>query len=247
MKTVALYSIKGGVGKTAAAVNLAFEASRGGSRVLLWDLDPQGAATFYFRLKPLVRGGAERLVSDKGDLASHLRATDHTGLHAIPADFSLRHLDLHLDDHKRPTGRLATLLEPLSEHYDVVFIDCAPGITLTSESVFAAADLLLVPTIPTTLSTRTLDQLHAFLDGRPSSPRVLAFASIVDRRKKLQRDLAAELLVGAAGFLHTAIPNATVVEQMGIERSPVALFAPASPAARAFRELWVEVAAELWG
>ncbi len=246
MKILATYSIKGGVGKTTAAVNLAYEAARTGARVLLWDLDPQGAATFFLRVKAHVRGGAQRLVGARGSLDADLHATDYPGLHIIPADFSLRHLDLHLDDAKRPTKRLAALLEPLAERYDVAILDCPPGITLTSESVFAAVDALLVPTIPTTLSARTLEQLAGFLADNPGGPLMMPFASMVDRRKKLQRDLVAGLAAGTPGSLATVIPNASVVEQMGVERAPVAAYAPSSPAAAAFRALWAEVAARLW-
>jgi len=64
VKVAATYSIKGGVGKTSTAVNLAFEAARGGARVLVWDLDPQGAATYVFRVRPKVRGGSRRLVRE---------------------------------------------------------------------------------------------------------------------------------------------------------------------------------------
>ena len=246
MKTLATYSIKGGVGKTTAAVNLAYEASRTGARVLLWDLDPQGAATYFLRVKASVKGGAERLVGDKGSLEAHLRATDHPGLHLIPADFTLRHLDLHLDDTKQPTARLAALLEPLAGRYDVAIVDCAPGITLTSESVFVAVDALLVPTIPTTLSKRTLDQLSDFLADNPGGPTILPFASMVDRRKKLQRELVAVLARETPGVLPTVIANASVVEQMGLERAPVAVFAPRSHSATAFRQLWADIASRLW-
>ena len=141
-----------------------------GVRVLLWDLDPQGAATFFFRVKPYVDGGAKRLIGAKGSLVANIHATDHPGLDLVPADFSLRHLDLRLDDAKRPTRRLARLLEPLSNRYDLAILDCPPGITLTSESVFSAADALLVPTIPTPLSKRTLDQLSEFLADHPAPP-----------------------------------------------------------------------------
>jgi cellulose biosynthesis protein BcsQ len=246
MKTLATYSIKGGVGKTTSAVNLAYEAARSGARVLLWDLDPQGAATFFFRVKPFVKGGVERLIGDEGALATNVYATDYPGLHMVPADFSLRHLDLHLDDTKRPTRRLAALLEPLADLYDVAILDCPPGATLTSESVFATVDALLVPTIPTTLSRRTLDQLSEFLAGDPSRPTVLPFASMVDRRKKLQRKLLIALAEETPGFLPTVIPNASAVELMGVERAPVAVYAPASPSALAFRDLWADVAAQLW-
>jgi chromosome partitioning protein len=91
MKVIATYSIKGGVGKTTTAVNLAAEAAATGVRTLLWDLDPQGAATFLLRVKPRVKGGAERLAGTKGELDPHVRGTDQPGLHLVPADFSLRH------------------------------------------------------------------------------------------------------------------------------------------------------------
>ena len=246
MKTLATYSIKGGVGKPTSAVNLAYEAACSGARVVLWDLDPQGAATFFFRVKPFVDGGAKRLIGSKGSLAANIHATDYPGLDLAPADFSLRHLDLHLDDAKRPTRRLARLLEPLSNRYDLAILDCPPGITLTSESVFSAVDALLVPTIPTPLSKRTLDQLSEFLADYPSPPAILPFASMVDRRKKLQREFTDALAAQTCDFLPTVIPNASALERMGVERAPIATFAPNSPAAIAFRHLWSDVLARLW-
>ncbi len=246
MKVLATYSIKGGVGKTTTAINLAHEAAAAGSRVLLWDLDPQGAATFFVRVKPSVKGGAERLVSDAGSLGANIRATDDPAVHIVPADFSLRHLDIELDDTKRPTRRLAALLDPIADRYDVALLDCAPGITLASESVFTAADALIVPTIPTTLSQRTLDQLTRFLADQARSPMLLPFASMLDRRKRLQRDIVARLVSDIPGFLPTAIPNASVIERMGVERAPVAVFAPTSAAAFAFRQLWADIAARIW-
>ena len=246
MKVLATYSIKGGVGKTTTAINLAHQAAADGSRVLLWDLDPQGAATFFVRVKPFVKGGAQRLVKKSGSLAANIRATDDPAVHIVPADFSLRHLDLALNHAKRPTRRLAALLEPIADRYDVALLDCPPGITLTSESVFGAADALIVPTIPTTLSERTLDQLTDFLAQHPPAPLVLPFASMLDRRKRLQRDIVAHLMADITGFLPTAIPNASVIEQMGIQRSPIAVFAPKSPAATAYRHLWADISARVW-
>jgi cellulose biosynthesis protein BcsQ len=246
MKVVALYSIKGGVGKTTAAVNLAHAASVTGARVLLWDLDPQGAATFFVRVRPKVRGGSKRLVGKKGGLEEHVRATDLTGVHVIPADFSLRHLDVHLDATKKPVERLAALLAPVAAQYDLAVLDCAPGISLASESVFGAADMLIVPTIPTTLSARTLDQLDEFLGRLPHPPAVRPFFSMVDRRKSLHRELVDSLAERWPRALHTPTPSASAVERMGVERSPVGVFAPRSAAATAFGSLWQEIADELW-
>jgi cellulose biosynthesis protein BcsQ len=246
MKALATYSIKGGVGKTTAAVNLAHEAARAGARVLLWDLDPQGAVSFFLRIRPRVKGGVERLVGSKGELAPHVRATDVPGLHVVPADFSLRHLDLALEGSERPTERLADLLGPVADRYDVAILDCAPSISLASESVFGAVDALLVPVIPTTLSARTLAQLVAFLEEQDDErPDVLPFFSMVDGRKKLHRELVTGMAADGA-FLATAVPNASAVERMGTERAPIGAYAPSSPAARAFRDLWAEVASRLW-
>ena len=246
MKVLATYSIKGGVGKTTTAVNLAHEAASAGSRVLLWDLDPQGAATFFVRVKPSVKGGAGRLVTDPRSLEANIRSTDDAAVHIVPADFSLRHLDLELDNTKHPTRRLAALLEPIADRYDVALLDCAPGITLTSESVFHAADALIVPTIPTTLSERTLEQLTNFLAALTHPPLLLPFASMVDRRKRLQRDIVDHLRRDIPGFLPTAIPNASVIEHMGVERAPVALYAPTSAAAASFKQLWADITERIW-
>lgn len=246
MRTLATYSIKGGVGKTTTAVNLSFEAVSSGSRVLLWDLDPQGAATFFFRVKPRVKGGVRRLLGGAGGLAANRKETD-VGVHLVPADFSLRHLDVRLADGTGSTASLATLLEPLDDDYDVAILDCAPGITLGSEAVFRAADALLVPTVPTTLSVRTLDQLSTFLDGADEEvPEIWPFVSMLDRRKTLHRELIESLTHVEPPFLTTAIPNASAIERMAVHRAPLGEVAPRSRARKAFTELWSEVAARLW-
>ena len=246
MKVAATYSIKGGVGKTSAAVNLAFEAARGGARVLVWDLDPQGAATFLFRVRPKVRGGSRGLVGAEGELAPHVRGSDLSPVHVVPADFSLRHLDLHLEGTAQPTARLAALLDPLREHYDLALRDCPPSISLASESVFGAADALLVPVVPATLAARTLTQLVDFLDDQVDAPIVLPILSMVDRRRRMHKELVESLAADWPELLSTAIPAAAVIERMGLERAPVGVTAPTSPATRAYRSLWAEVAARLW-
>ena len=241
MKILATYNIKGGVGKTATAVNLAYLGARDGYRVLLWDLDPQGAASFLFRIKPRVKGGGKGLIQGTKSLDAAIKGTDYDGLDLLPADFTYRNLDLLLDGAKRPERRLASLLAPLKNEYDAVFLDCPPSISLLSESVLHAADLLLVPLIPTTLSVRTLDQLTGFVAGfNGHRPDVLAFFSMIDRRKRLHLQIAADLPAQRSDFAATAIPALSVIEQMSVQRAPVAAFAPRSKAALDYRELWAE-------
>jgi cellulose biosynthesis protein BcsQ len=247
VKVLATYSIKGGVGKTSTAVNLAYEAARGGARVLVWDLDPQGSATYLLRIRPKVRGGSRRLVGANGELAVHIRGSALSSVHVAPADFSLRHLDLHLEATKQPTERLAGLLAPVADHYDVALLDCPPSISLASESVFGAADALLVPVVPATLASRTLTQLSDFLDDRVEAPRVLPVLSMVDRRRSLHRALVQSLSDEWPELLRTSVPSAAVIERMGFERAPVGVFAPRTAAAAAYRELWQELAGLMWG
>ena len=163
MRVFATYNIKGGVGKTTTAVNLAYLAARDGQRTLLWDLDPQGAASYLFRIRPRVKGGAKALIRGARSLDDGVKGTDFDNLDLLPADFTYRNMDLELDAAKNSTRRLRRLLKPLSDEYDVIFLDCPPSISLVSENVMHAVDTLLVPLIPTTLSLRTLDQLTRFI------------------------------------------------------------------------------------
>lgn len=246
MRVVASYSIKGGVGKTTTAVNLAYEAARAGTRVLVWDLDPQGAATYLLRVRARVKGGSRRLVGDRGELAGHVRDTDVTGVHVVPADFSLRHLDLHLERTATPTTRLARLLGPLDGRYDLVLLDCPPNISRASEAIFEASDLLVVPVVPATLAGRALDQLAELFEAQPGAPEVVPLLSMLDRRRRLHRELAEALVARWPGALPTPVPAAAVVERMGVERAPVGAFAARSSVARAYAQVWAELAERLW-
>jgi cellulose biosynthesis protein BcsQ len=223
LRTLAVYNIKGGVGKTATAVNLAYLAALYGVRTLVWDLDPQGAASFYFRIRARVKGGGKKLVRGDTDPDLRIKATDFPGLDLLPADFSYRHLDLALDGTRKPLKRIGKILKPLGREYDLLIVDC-------------------VPTIPTPLSLRTLLQLLRSLSGvKTKGLAVLPFFCMVDRRKSLHRktaDLAEEIPIP---FLRTEIPYSSLVEQMGLHRAPLATYARTSKPARAYEALWREI------
>ncbi|MET0069884.1 MAG: AAA family ATPase [Candidatus Thiodiazotropha sp.] len=241
MHIIGVYNIKGGVGKTATAVNLSYLAARQGYRTLIWDLDPQAAATFYFRIQPKVKK-SKKLLTGKIDLDDVVKATDFDNLDMLPADFSYRNMDFRLEDAKKPTKQLLKLLRPLSRAYDYVFLDCPPSISLVSENIFRAAEGLLLPLIPTTLSLRTYQQLLDFLQGhRITGLELMPFFSMVDRRKRMHLDIMQNFPDAHGELLKAQIPYASDVEKMGIHRMPVQAFSPNCFAASAYQALWMDV------
>lgn len=241
-KIIATYNIKGGVGKTSTAVNIAFIAAQNNYKTLVWDLDPQGASTFYFRVKPKIKGGSKELIAGNRDLDGLIKATDFENLDLLPADFSFRNLDLVLDERKNPTQRLKKLLKPLGKEYDFIFLDCPPNISLLSEAIFEASDILLSPIIPTTLSLRTLEQLKKYLkNNKLKHLQLIPFFSMSDKRKKMHRDIMQSLTTKHQNILQTAIPYASDIERMGLERMPLGGFVKRSRSTEAYLNLWREM------
>lgn len=238
MRSIAVFSVKGGVGKSAIAVNLAHaSAMLSARRTLLWDLDAQGAATYTMRLKPRGAHSARKGIAD-GDLAQLIQASDFAGLDVLAADRSLRHLEAQLLDDK--AKRLKKLLKSLDADYDRVILDCPPGLTELADQIFRAVDLLIVPMLPSMLSMRAFEQLTDHLAREHKNGlAVLPVFSMVDRRKTLHRTAL------AAHPERLAIPYAASVEAMGHTRMPLLASQPRSVAAKAFAALWTQAERQL--
>lgn len=243
MNILACYSFKGGVGKTAAAVNLAYRAAQSGYRTLLIDLDPQGASSFYFRVRP--ESGSKwrtHTLEESDALLTQIRESDYSHLDLIPAQRSLRHLDILLKQADSKGTVLRRMLKKISNNYDLILLDCPPSISRLAENIFVAADLILVPVIPTPLSERTYDQLVRFFkDKEFDRKKLLPFFSMVDARKQLHRDTAVAMRSRYKRILRQAIPYSTDVERMGVHRTPLDLFARGRQANQAYLALWEEI------
>lgn len=238
MRSIAVFSVKGGVGKSAIAVNLAHaSATLSARRTLLWDLDAQGASTYTMRLKPRGAASARKGMAD-GDLDQLIQASDFAGLDVLAADRSLRHLEAQLLDDK--AKRLKKLLKSFDDDYDRVILDCPPGLTELADQIFRAVDLLVVPMLPSSLSMRAFEQLTEHLaHEHKNGPLVLPVFSMVDRRKTLHREAL------AAFPERLSIPYAASVEAMGSTRMPLLANHPQSVAAKAFSALWTQVERQL--
>jgi len=244
MKIVAVTNIKGGVGKTTTAVNLAYLCAAGGRTTVLWDLDPQGAATYTLRCEATERASARKLLAGKRELPELVVRTEYDKLDMLPSDFSYRNFDVHLSERKKPTERLLRMSRPLAEQYGALFLDCPPGISLLSENVLRAADVVVVPLLPTPLSVRMLAQLQEFITAEGwTDLKLLPFFSMVDRRKSLHHEVIAITRVEFPALLATEVPYSSEIERMTQRRAPLPSFSPCSAVGMIYAALWAEVEA----
>jgi chromosome partitioning protein len=244
--TLAVYHMKGGVGKTATAVNIAYLAVQAGDRTLLCDLDAQSSATYYFRVKPKLASSTRKFLQGGKHLEGEIKGTDYEGLDLLPAALSHRHLASALAKSRQSKQRLRDVFAPLQKEYKYIILDCPPTITLVAENIFKAADYLLVPLIPTTLSMRAYQQFLAFYTKKHyDQHNIMAFFSMVEKHKKLHRDIVHTMPKQYHGIMHSMIPYLADIEKMGLDREPVPASRPRSPAAQSYQQLWNEIQARM--
>lgn len=247
MRIIAFYSPKGGVGKTAAAVNVAYLASQDNCRTLLWDLDPQGASSFYLAGAETVKGRKlSKLLEGKAPMARFIHDDVYPGLDFIPAHSSFRNFDIKLDK-ESGSNVLRDMLAPLSEETSLVILDCPPTLSRLTEQVLEVADRVYVPVVPTWLSLNSWNQLQQFVkDKKLGSRKLRPFFSMVDRRKNLHKEIVEQGSDVLANNMGVAVPYASVVERMGEEGLPLEQLAPHSPAAEVYRKIWAGIRKDLW-
>jgi len=246
MRIIAVTNFKGGVGKTTTAVNLAYLAAASGRRTLLWDLDSQGAASWTLRVEAESGVSAKKLVNGDQEIADLPQPTAYANLDALAADSSLRNVDRYLEARKNPVARLLKLSRRLRDRYDLLFLDCPPGMSLLSENVLHAADALVIPTVPAPLATRMLTKLSEFVVANGwADLMLLPFFSMVDRRRALHDEEIAATRLAHPQMLATEVPYWSEIERMTVRRAPLPAYAPASAATVVYSDLLTEIESRL--
>ena len=241
MKKLAFFNVKGGVGKTTSAVNVAWQAAEDGINTLLWDLDPQSCASWYLGVDDADQPKKSlNIFKGKEPVGKLRRRTAHPRLSVIPADLSLRKLELLLADEAKSKQLLLKLSDDLSEQNKLLIFDCAPAYSKLSESLFSSCDVLAVPLLPSPLSLRSFSQLQAFLQKKKSwrKLKLQPFFTMVDRRRKIHNDVIEDAKNVIGDDEPVVIPYASDFERMGVHRAPIQTFAASSAAAKAYGELW---------
>lgn len=240
MTVFALYNLKGGVGKTAAAVNLAYLAAADGYKTLLWDLDPQGSASFYLNIQANNKNETKKIFAGEINLKDAAQGSVFENLWVIPSDLSARNIDAFLSDVKHSRKKIKSLLSNI-KGYDIVILDCPPGISLLHENIFNAADFILMPNIPTTLSVNSFETVVDYFENNElDKSKLKCFFSMVDHRKNLHHEVMQQFYKDKL-FFKSYIPYLSDVEKMGVNRQPLFEYANTSYAAQCFRDLWNEV------
>lgn len=231
--TIAIYSVKGGVGKTTIAANLAWcAAAISDHSTLLWDLDAAGGSGFLYGLEQRRSHAAGTIFSNDSTPDKLIHRTQFDGLDVLPADESIRTIDATLTALGK-RKRLARLAEMLEQRYARIVLDCPPVMNELSAQVVRAADLIIVPLPPSPLSARALELVvREVADHAKRHPPILPVLSMLDMRRALHKQAREE---------HPdwpMIPAASVIEQCAVQQLPVGAIAPQSPSAQRFIGLW---------
>ncbi len=233
MAVITVFSIKGGVGKTTLATELAWRwAQTGDHNVLLWDLDPQGGASFLTGVGEPQRHRAAAIFQRDGRPREAVVPSRYRGLSLIPADPSLRLLPQVLP--RFGPRRLQQVASLLRSDYRRIVLDCPAGLSSVSEQALLAADAIVVPLPPSPLSLRAFDQLRSELMRiHHHHAPILPVLSMYNNRRPLHREVR---LGDAAGW--PMIPLASQLEQVAARRALLSSFAPDSIPDRSVERLW---------
>ncbi len=242
MKVLALYSSKGGVGKSTASVNLGFYASESGLRTLLVDLDRVGSSSYFLQVAPKKSHSSNALLKGAKSFYKQIRHTDFPLLDVLPSSENYSQLVLLLDKKKHASDQLAKRFKTLHDSYDLVILDTPPTLDLIADNVLLASDLILIPILPSALSLLGMNEVkNKAADLQIDTAHIRYFVSQLDKRIGMQKAVVQELIQDEK-CLHTIIPCSSAIQRMALLQDPIGVSDKRSTAAKAYKALYLEVA-----
>jgi chromosome partitioning protein len=245
---LAFTNVKGGVGKTTSAVNLAAALARSELDVLLVDLDPQGSAAYSVGVPGDPEGPSltDVLVGGR-PLTEALWETSVRGLDIVAGGLALSNAEITLARQKDPTALLRRALEPVRKAYDFVIIDCPPGLGLLSLIGLGAARSYVVPVTPQYLALEALERFFSGLGSldpglRPEARLLGILLTMIDHRTKVTEDVCRQVRKRHGGeVFRTEIPINVSLAQAPEYGRTIFNFESWSPGALAYSRLGAEM------
>ena len=243
---MAIANQKGGVGKTTTAINLGAELATAGVSCLLIDIDSQANATAGLGLSR--QGGKtiyDVLINDE-PISNAIISTIQDGLELVPSGPDLAGAEVELVPAMAREQRLKRAIEGLDGRFDAILVDCPPSLGLLTLNALNAADQVLVPVQCEYLALEGLSQLTGTLEAvrRNLNPRLNLgglLLTMYDSRTNLGQQVVAEVRSHFPATFKTMIPRSVRVSEAPSHGLPIGMYAPGSPAAKAYADFAEEV------